>query len=122
MKKILSVLLVAVATPVLAQGMKPASHPGAVALLNGSFTFVDGYITKAAEHNTQVVSPVSILGAAVAPCAQAPPADNKNKRQPNHGIRLLILLSISGKTVRAILEMRRPNSSGLCSLPIAARS
>ena len=49
MKKILSVLLVAVATPVLAQGMKPASHPGAVALLNGSFTFVDGYITKAAE-------------------------------------------------------------------------
>ena len=49
MKKILSVLLVAVATPVLAQGMKPASHPGAVAMLVRSLTNVEGFITQAAE-------------------------------------------------------------------------
>jgi uncharacterized damage-inducible protein DinB len=49
MKKVLAVLLVAAATPLFAQGMKSGTAGGAVAMLNHSYTSVDGYITKAAE-------------------------------------------------------------------------
>jgi uncharacterized damage-inducible protein DinB len=49
MKRLISVLLVASAAPLLAQGMKPASHPGAVAMLDRSYTSVAGYLTQAAE-------------------------------------------------------------------------
>ncbi len=49
MKKALSVLLLAVAAPVLGQGMKAASPSGAVGMLRGSYTYVDGFITKAAD-------------------------------------------------------------------------
>ncbi len=49
MRRVLSVLLVAVAAPVLGQGMKEAPPAGAVASLQGSFNYVEGFITKAAE-------------------------------------------------------------------------
>ena len=49
MKRMVCVVFLVAATPVLAQGMKPASAAGAVATLNGSFTAVSGYIAKAAE-------------------------------------------------------------------------
>ena len=49
MRKVLSVLLVAVAAPVFGQGMKEASPSGAVSFLQASYTSVEGYITKAAE-------------------------------------------------------------------------
>jgi hypothetical protein len=49
MKKVLSVLLVAGATPLFAQGMKSGTAGGAVAMLNHSYTSVDDYITQAAE-------------------------------------------------------------------------
>jgi len=47
MKTVLGVLLVATAAPVLGQESKPA--PGAVGMLKGSYTYVAGYIEKAAE-------------------------------------------------------------------------
>ncbi len=47
MNKVLSVLLMAAAAPVLGQGSRPA--PGAVGMLKGSYTYVAGYIEKAAE-------------------------------------------------------------------------
>ncbi|MGE5236733.1 MAG: DinB family protein [Acidobacteriota bacterium] len=49
MKRVLPVLLMAAATPVLAQGMKAASSGGAAGMLHGSYTYVEGYIAKAAE-------------------------------------------------------------------------
>ena len=49
MRTVLSVLLVAAATPLLAQGMKSNSASGAVGMLNHSYASVDGYITQAAE-------------------------------------------------------------------------
>jgi uncharacterized damage-inducible protein DinB len=49
MKRVLSLLLATIATPVLAQGMKAAPASGAVAMLKASYTGVDGYIAKAAD-------------------------------------------------------------------------
>ncbi len=49
MKRALSVLLVAVAAPALGQGMKAAPPSGAVGMLRGSYTYVEGFIAKAAD-------------------------------------------------------------------------
>ena len=49
MKRALSVLLVAVAAPAFGQGIKAAPPSGAVGMLRGSYTYVEGFIAKAAE-------------------------------------------------------------------------